>query len=522
MLLAGSTWAQSLEPELGPSPPQDVMPLYKDGVDKAVAELPQIIREVMAQSHVPGMAVAVVHGGKVVFEAGYGVRDKTKPALPPVDQFTVFQTASVSKSISATVAAIAMTESQGQNKKNISWDDPVRKYLQDFRLNTQYVSDNATIGDFFAHRSGLPDAAGDDLEDLGFGRNEIIARLRLVPLDRFRNSYHYANFGLTIGAEAVAAAEGEAWESLADRLLFRPLGMTATSYSHEAFAAHADRAALHALADPYGRAEFKPLYDRNPDQQAPAGGVSSNVDDLARWLQLLLAGGQYGGRTLIAPQFLQAALMPQAATLPRPQTAQARSGFYGYGFNVNVNPNGRTSMGHSGAFLLGAGTAFQILPSADVGIVVLTNGAPVGAPEAVAASFMDVVQFGHATRDWYPLVHERIMGLFKPEGDLAGVARPNAPQPAHDLAAYVGDYDSAYFGRATVKREGDSLALFLGPKPTRFPLTHWSGDTFAMTPGGENAPEGSLSSVKFSIEGAGVRAVTINYLDANGLAHFSR
>ncbi|PRH85917.1 serine hydrolase [Labrys okinawensis] len=515
MTLSAMAVAQSLKPEIGPSPPQDAMPLYKGGVDRAVGRLPDIVRDIMTKSQVPGVAVAVVHGGRMVFAKGYGQKVKGDSSSP-IDENTVFQIASISKSVSATIAAIAMTRG-GKAGRPLRWDDPVRSYLPDFILGNDYVSAQATIGDFFAHRSGLPEAAGDDMEDLGFERRDIIPRLRLLQLNAFRTSYHYANFGTTIGAEAVAAAMGERWEVLASRLLFQPLGMASTSYLHKDFVARQNRALLHAFVG----GTFKPVYDRNPDEQAPAGGVSSNVVDLAKWLQLLLAGGKHGKDTMAASTALLPALTPQAVN-GRGAALDARTAFYGYGFNVNVNANGRTSMGHSGAFLLGAGTTFQILPSADVGIVVLTNGAPVGAAEAIAARFMDVVQYGEETRDWYPLAHQHMMGFFKPVGDLVGKTPPAHAKPARPLASYVGAYVSPYFEVGTVQVEGDHLIVLLGPRLMKFPLSHWDGDVFALRPGGENAPEGSVSSVKFSGEGSGPRTMVIDYLNAEGQGSFSR
>lgn len=511
ILLNAKAQAQSYLPQLGPTPSQDAMQLYPGGVEKAVAALPAIVDKVKRASNVPGFAVAVVHGGKMIFAGGYGLRDN-RDEKSAVKSTTIFQVASVSKSISATVAAIAMTRN-----KSFDWDTPVAKVWDGFRLDIPYVSGNATIGDFFAHRSGLPAAAGDELEDLGFERRQIIGSLWMMPLDSFRISYHYANYGTTIGAEAVARIEKQPWEPLARGLLFTPLGMNATSYQYKDFVNAGDRRALlHArVADNV----FKPLYERDPDQQAPAGGVSSNVEDLAKWLILLLADG----KPLIDPKFLQPALTPQSVT-SRGITPDMRAGAYGYGFNVGVNANGRTTMGHSGAFLLGAGTTFQILPSADVGIVVLTNGAPVGAAEAVATSFLDVVQYGQVTRDWYPLIKPQFMPFYKPVGDLAGKTRPTSPAKPHPAAFYEGRYTSNYFDAATVVASGDKLMLELGPKPTRFRLEHWDGDTYALAPDGENAPIGSLSSVKFEgfPNGNKARLVTVNYLNDNGLGHFQR
>jgi CubicO group peptidase (beta-lactamase class C family) len=200
-----------------------------------------MVADIMARSGVPGMAVAVVHDGETVFARGFGIRRAGEAA--EVTPETVFQIASISKSVSATVAAIAVSRVLAH------WDDPVATHLPGLRLSDPYITAHATIGDFFAHRSGLPAAAGDDLKDLGFDRATILARLEQLPLDAFRISYHYANFGTTVAAEAVAAAAGRDWEELADALLFAPAGMTATSYRHADFLARENRAALHARED---------------------------------------------------------------------------------------------------------------------------------------------------------------------------------------------------------------------------------------------------------------------------------
>jgi CubicO group peptidase (beta-lactamase class C family) len=505
--LPGSGLAQ--EVEIGRTPAGDTIALSPDGIARALDTLPDVVRRIMERSGVPGVAVAVVHGGEAVFAEGFGVRDmRTGEA---VTTNTVFQIASISKPISATVTAVAVTGG------GVSWDDPISTHLPALRFSEDYVTRNATIGDFFAHRSGLPATVGDELEDLGFARDEILARLAQVPLDPFRITYHYANFGTTIAAEAVAAATGTAWEDLAEDSLFAPLGMNSTSYRHADLVKASERATLHALED----GAFQPLHERNADAQAPAGGVSSSVSDMAIWVKLLLAGGTVDGRTLFEPEALLPALQPQITSGPG-ATVLDRSGAYGYGFNVGVTAGGRTSMSHSGAFLLGAATHFQILPGADIGIVVLSNGAPVGAVEAIGAHFMDVVQFGEPTRDWFAAYHGAMSGLFEPEGDLAGQKPPRDAEPARALASYAGRYDSAYYGAAEIAEEDGALVLTLGPDAMRFELGHWTADTFALTPRGENAPVGSLSSVEFSFEGGEAAGFRIDHLDRTGLGNWGR
>ena len=501
--------SQSVSLQNQPNPAADAIQIPKGSTEKALKALPQIVADIMKRSHVPGMAVAVVSGGKTVFAKGYGKREVGKEAA--VDAETVFQIASISKSLSATVAAIEVS------KGTVAWDDPVAKHLSGFKLANDYVSENGTIGDFFAHRSGLPGTAGDDLEDLGFKRNDVIARLQQLPLDPFRTSYHYANFSTTIGAEAVAAAAREPWEKLAYEQLLKPLGMKSTSYRYADYTAHDNRAALHV----YQNGAFLPLGQRNADEQAPAGGVSSNVIDLAEWLKLLLANGEYKGKRMIAEDALLPALSPQSFSA-RAHDTSARSGFYGYGFNVNTELGGRPSMGHSGAFLLGAGTAFKIVPSADIGIIVLTNGAPVGAAESVVAQFTDTALYGKSSRDWFAAYNGVMKGFFQPQGDLSFKEKPAQPVPAKTLQDYTGSFGNAYFGKTEIREINETLTLVLGPKEMQFPLQHWDGDTFAFVPVGEAELVGSLASIVFKLDQGQVQGFDIDFYNTGGAGHWTK
>lgn len=507
--VASPAFAQFMTIQPGATPPSDAVALAKRSIERALEALPKNIAETMRRSGVPGLAVAIVHDSRTVFAKGYGVRELGK--ILAVDSRTVFQIASISKPVSATIAAIEVTNG------GVSWNDPVVKYLPSFKLGNAYVTEHATIGDFFAHRTGLPGTAGDELEDLGFNRNDILDRLGQLPLDTFRNSFHYANFSTTVGAEAVAAAANEKWEEMAEKRLFRPLSMTSTSYRYSDFVARENRAVLHA----YENGRFRPLYIRQPDQQSPAGGVSSNVLDLAEWLKLLLSNGQHKGDQLIAPQALLPALSPQSFNAPGSELS-ARTGFYGYGFNVNVEAGGRTSMGHSGAFLLGAGTAFKIIPSANVGIVVLTNGAPVGAAEAVVAQFIDTALYGSPSRDWFSAYNALTKAYFAPQGDLTNKTKPESIAPSRDLNAYIGRFENSYFGAAEVKIEDGGLKLIVGPGRVTFPLQHWDGDVFALAPAGEAAPPGSLSSVHFSVQSGRAIGFEAAFFDAHGLGRWSQ
>jgi len=510
-LTACSSTATKPERSLSDRPPPLVpaMALPDNAVDNAVAKLDGIAEDLMKSSGIPGMAVAVVHGGKTVYAKGFGVKDVNRPADDPdnrVDPETVFQLASMSKSIGATVVAHQV------GQKAIGWNTPVVDKLPWFALSDPAVTRMVTIGDLYSHRSGLPDHAGDKLEDLGYDRRYVLGHLRQLPLEPFRISYAYTNFGLTAAAEAVAEGAGTTWADLSERVLYRPLGMASTSSTFADFEARPDRAVGHIRTG----GKYEPLYTRDPDPQAPAGGVSSSVDDVTHWLAMVLANGTYHGQQVIDPKALLPALTPQVLSSP-PREPAMRSGFYGYGFNVGTTSAARVQLSHSGAFLLGAATNFVIIPSADVAIVALTNATPSGVPETLTAEFADLVQFGEVREDWHTLYRNAFAEMDAPVGELVGKHPPANPAPARPAQSYVGSYANGYWGPATVADKDGRLTLSLGPRPDTYDLKHWDGDVFTFGFVSENSAPGSVSRATFD-----GNTLTLEYFDDNKLGTFTR
>ncbi len=485
-----------------PSPPPAPTPaLTDDAVAKAVARLDGTVQDMMRRTGVPGVSVAVVHDDKVVHLKGFGVRRTGESAAVGPD--TVFQIASLSKPVSSTVVAGALT---GPDE----WDRHTP--LPGFSLKDPWVTGHVTAADLFSHRSGLPDHAGDLLEDLGYDQSYILDHLRLEPLTPFRASYAYTNFGLTAAAEALARAKGTSWQKLSADTLFKPAGMTHTSTEFSAYVNAPDHAATH-VKNPDGT--WSSRYVRDPDAQAPAGGVSSTARDMSRWLRLQLADGTLDGKRIIPAATLARTHVPQIVSQP-PTSPSGRAGFYGLGWNVSYDDSGRLRLSHSGAFELGTNANVTMLPLEKLGIVVLTNGAPVGLADAVALDFFDVAQHGKATTDWLPLlasVYAKEIDNARSPTDYAHP--PASAKPAKDSAAYTGTYDNPYYGKATVTADNKgTLTLALGPKPMLFPLTHYDGDTFSFETTGEMAA--GRTGVTFA-DGT----VRVESLDANHLGTFT-
>jgi CubicO group peptidase (beta-lactamase class C family) len=489
----------------GPAPPD-----ARQRVDAALVQLDQLAADTLKRTGVPGMAVAVVYRDQAIALKGFGVRQAGRPES--VDADTVFQLASVSKPIAATVmAALA-------GAGTISWDDRLIDRLPGFELFDPWVTREVRLRDMFCHRSGLPDHAGDLLEDLGYDRAEILRRLRYLKAGgSFRADYAYTNFGFTAAAVGAARAAGMAWEDLCAERLYRPLGMNATSSRFADYAAARNRAVGHVREGDRWVAK----YVRDADAQSPAGGVSSSVRDMAQWLRLQLGGGKVNGRQVVAAAALEETHRPQVVSGFNPVTQRAN--FYGLGWGVNYDADGGLRLSHSGGFELGAATNVVLRPADHLGIVVLTNAAPRGIPEAIAASFMDLALAGKIERDWFAIFQKAFENLEKAEASsLPDFSKPPArPSPPLPASAYAGTYRNDYYGDVAVVEKEGALLLQEGPKKTPFRLRHWDRDLFLYQPTGEMAA--GLSGVAFRI-GPDARAtsIVIDNLNKDGAGTFVR
>jgi CubicO group peptidase (beta-lactamase class C family) len=481
-------------------------------VKATLPELEKLTEKALKDSGIPGMAIAVVYRDQAVYLKAFGVREAGKEE--PVDADTVFQIASMSKPIASTVLAALAAE------KVISWDDRIIDLDPGFRMYDPWATQSVTLRDMFSHRSGLPEFAGDQLEDMGYSRAEILRRLRYEkPGSGFRSRYAYTNFGFTEAAVAAARAAGKPWEELAAERLYKPLGMQSTSSRFDDFASSANRARLHVLID----GKWVARYTRNPDAQSPAGGVSSTARDLAQWMRLQLGNGKFEGHQLINADAVADTHRPVIVSRAPADPAKDRAGLYALGWGVNYDDKGRVLLSHSGAFSYGAATTVILIPSEELGITILTNAAPMGVPEALANSFIDLAHYGKIEKDWFATFKEAFDAMLKAlAGDQADYSRPPAqPLPPLPADAYAGTYRNEYFGDIDISVKDGWLVLQAGPQKTLHTLTHYDRDVFTWLPEGETA--GSMSGVIFQTgpERKAASAV-VEALNAHGQGTFIR
>lgn len=467
--------------------------------------LEKYVRDAMTKTGVPGVSVAVVFQDQVLYSNGFGVRENGKS--DPVTEDTVFQLASLSKPIGATVIASLVSDNI------LSWDTEISDLDPAFQLHDAYPTSQVTVRDLYSHRSGLPGNAGNDLEELGFTRDEILHRLRVLPLgNRFRAAYAYSNFGMTEGGIAAVKPTGKTWEQVSKERLYVPLGMTHTTSLNADFLKETNVAKLHIKVDSKWTAKLI----RQPDAQSPAGGVSSTAKDLAQWLKLQIGRGTFEGKQVIKEAAILETHNPVMYRGLHPLSGNPN--FYALGWGTEYDNAGRTVWTHNGAFSTGARTIATIYPQDELGIVVLCNAFPTGLPEAVSDTFFDLVHYGKPLQDHlvpWEQAFESLLDVPAAQAIETYRTPPSPVQPALANEAYVGTYANDYLGTVYVTAGANGLVLQAGPNKMEFPLKHWNRDVFLSYPSAE-IPD-MPSPVTFTIGPDGkATQLYIEALDSNG------
>jgi len=418
---------------------------------------------VRRQVGAPGMAIAIVEQGRTTLARGFGVRQLGAPAA--VDADTIFPTGSTGKAI--TVAALATLVDAGK----IGWDDRVTDHLPAFQMHDPWVTREITIRDLLTHRSGLGLGAGDLLfvPRSNVSRAETVRRVRyLKPQTSFRSSYAYSNLMYVVAGQLIEAVSGQTWEAHVREHVLRPAGMrTSTTDNVDNFAT-ANRAHPHARLDGGLRgAGTQQRLDERDDlgrNAAPAGGVASSANDLARWLQVQLGAGATpeGGRVFSAAAHAQmwtaATPMPIDAMPPELKALQPTFSNYGLGWDI-VDYRGARMIWHGGA-VFGFMTAVVLLPEQQVGFTIAINsedGELVrGLMYELADHYLD-----RPKADW-PAVF-RAYKADKVRQALALLAadrkKPAASKPTVARAALAGTYTDPWYGKLEIASHGDGLRV---------------------------------------------------------------
>ena len=409
-------------------------PAQEDGVAGVIARYQARIPTLMAQQHIPGLALAVVDGSRVLWQEGFGYTDDDRRT--PVTADTIFSVQSMSKVFTATAVMQAVQSGR------LDLDAPITTYLPGFRVHSAFEAhpeQRITLRMLLSHTAGFTHEAplGNNYEPQP---GDFDAHVRTISDTWLRfpvgSGYAYSNLGIDLAGYILEQVWKKPFPAVMHDSLLAPLGM-----DHSTF----DRAQVHATAD---RARGHDAGLLPPPVDSPmtaAGGLWASAADLARFLRFQLGDGSVDGHTV-----LDAALMQEMRTVPAPDAGAPA----GYALGV-----ARTHW-RAGQYLDlfshgGGGNGFLSdlwwLPQLRLGIAVLTNSSDHDLQGALALGILrDLVT------DPDSVYHERLLGLptqsdvvepdgrFVPPPDLAeriaALAMPPSSDQVRRWARYAGLY----------------------------------------------------------------------------------
>ncbi|HSP14031.1 MAG TPA: serine hydrolase domain-containing protein [Thermoanaerobaculia bacterium] len=314
----------------------------------------------LEQDDIAGATIAIVKDGKLLFAKGYGYADVEKKQ-PVVADATLFRPGSISKLFTWT-AVMQLAE-----QKKLDLDRDVNAYL-DFKIPEAFGKP-ITLKNLLTHTPGFEEVIKDLFVDvskqvsLGQYLKTHIPR-RIYPPGTVSA---YSNYGAALAGYIVERVSGRPFNQYVDENIFKPLGMTHSSFEQplpKSLAAQMSKGYRSASDGP------KPFEVVGP---APAGSLTSSATDMARFMTANLQGGQYGGARILRPETVT--LMHSRAYTLNPAANGMAYGFY------EESRNGHRIIAHSGdteAFH----SSLHLIPDANLGFFVSYNSAGIGKVEA--------------------------------------------------------------------------------------------------------------------------------------------
>ncbi|WP_188187853.1 serine hydrolase domain-containing protein [Nonomuraea sp. SYSU D8015] len=317
------------------------------------ADIDEIVRSALAEHRVPGCSVAVAHGGRHWYGA-YGLA-RVDPELPFLPD-TRIPVASMTKPFTAT-AVMALVEAGA-----VDLDAPIRRYLPDFKVADEEAAETATVRHLLTHRAGWQGDEAESVDDRGAGALAAqVAGYAVLPQTLPPGTtFSYCNTGLDVAGRLAEVVGGDAFESIVERTILEPLGMTHSTFFAERVVS-APAAAGHVREDD---GTLRPVQDPwlLPRGVNPAGGLISSARDQLRWMRWWLGDLDVPGP--LTPETRERMI---GELVPLGSTAAT-----GLGWHADHLPGGMRSVSHEGS-LRGTATVCRFVPEAGLAVVVLTN-----------------------------------------------------------------------------------------------------------------------------------------------------
>lgn len=246
--------------------------ILKDKIQSAIAKYEKIPNT--------GVAMVVLHKGKVILKEGFGYADRETKR--PVSASTLFAIGSTSKAFTAT--SLLMMQDEGK----LDLNNPVTNILPDFKLKDENILAQINTYDLLSHHSGLPrhDAMWYYTP---FSTEEVFKRMSFLEFNPkegmgFRQGFQYNNLMFMVAGTVLEKVSGMSWTNFVQTRIFDELEMKETLVSINQFNNSMD------IASPYLTEVKVPHYDIK--NVKAAGAIYSNINDLEKWIRFLLAKGK--------------------------------------------------------------------------------------------------------------------------------------------------------------------------------------------------------------------------------------
>lgn len=412
-----------------------------------IAALKDFVQNAMRTLKVPGVGLAMIDDGRIVYEGGLGTRDVATGQ--PVDRDTLFMIASNTKGMTTLLLAQLVDEGK------LDWNRPVIDYLPSFRLGSAETTKKVLVKHLVCACTGLP---RKDMQWLfntraTTGPEETFTQLAATePTSGFGEVFQYNN--LMASAAGYLAAHilypemelGAAYDRAMQLRIFDPLGMSATTLSNgRAMAGNWARPYDTNLFDKVAGVDMK--FNDTIVPYRPAGGAWSSAHDMARYVMDELAVGQIaGGKRLVSAQNL---LARRVHNVPIGENA-----WYGMGLEDDAS-SGVSVIQHGGS-MFGYKSNWFAVPNAGVGVVVLTNSDDGYAlTNAVKRRLLEILYDGK------PEAAEDVASTAKRSDEALAKSRSEVTLPVAPAVAdgVIGSYANGDLGPLTIVREGGKLMM---------------------------------------------------------------
>lgn len=408
------------------------------------------INQALKTWNIPGVAVAIVKDGKLILAKGFGKQSMNRN--DEVDENTLFMIGSNTKAFTATLLSLL------QYNKKCSLSDKVVKWLPDFRMKDPWVTRELNLTDILCHRIGMETFQGDFMywtSDLT--KSDVIKKFgELTPVYGFRSKWGYTNAGFLIAGECVQKISNESWESNIKNNFFVPLQMNRSLVISTGLPMQHNIAAPHTLV--FDTLKLLPYPEL--DNLAPAGSISSSVNDMSHWLICLLDSGKYNGKSIIPFSVIQETRKPKSI-IGGSFSIFNRTHFklYGLGWEL-TDYEGLEVISHTGG-VDGFVSSVTLLPEEKLGIVILTNTDQNYLFEALKLEILDAYlnlpyrNYSKLYFDYMKRGTDRELSYFKAQKDTIAMHL----KPVTDLKYFTGHYIHPVYGYLDITQIGDKLKI---------------------------------------------------------------